>query len=102
MENNHFVKNRIGNLPANINIVIPVAKKDAAKIVALVKESGRITGYKLSTGQVISKQQGVSMAKAGNIAGVAVAERKSNEYLRTLPDGEESNNLGNLPSISLQ
>jgi hypothetical protein len=102
MENNHFLKNKVGNLPTNINIVIPVAKKDAAQIVALVKQSGRITGYKLSTGEVVSKQQGISMAKAGNIAGVAVAERKSNQYLRTLPDGKESNNLGNLPSISLK
>lgn len=101
MEINNNFNNRIGNLPENINIVRPVAKKDAAHIVALVRESGRISGYKLSNGQVVSKDQGISMAKAGDIAGVAVAERKSSEYLRTLPDGQENNNLLNLPSITM-
>ena len=40
------------------------------------------------------------MAKMGEIAGVAVATKKGNEYLRSLPDDDESNNLGNLPSIT--
>ena len=31
---------------------------------------------------------------------VAVATRKGNEYLRSLPDENENNNLGNLPSIT--
>jgi len=101
MENKTKSENRIGGLPENINLVRPVAKKDAARIVALVREDGRVTGYKLSSGQIVSKEQGISMAKAGDIAGVAVAERKSSEYLRTLPDGQEGNNLLNLPSITM-
>ena len=40
------------------------------------------------------------MAKAGEIKGVGVAHRKDSEYLKSLPDGSEGNNLGNLPSIS--
>jgi len=40
------------------------------------------------------------MAKAGEIQGVGVAHRKDNEYLKSLPDGSENNNLGNLPSVS--
>ena len=40
------------------------------------------------------------MAKMGEISGVAVASRKGNEYLRSLPDDKEDNKLGNLPSIN--
>lgn len=79
---------------------IPTPKADAKEIVGLVKSSGKITGYQLSDGQVVSKQEGVDMAKNGGILGVGVAHRKDSEYLKALPDGKEDNNLGNLPSIS--
>ena len=49
---------------------------------------------------LLSKEEGVSMAKAGDIKGVGVAHRKDSEYLKSLPDGTDGNNLGNLPSIS--
>jgi len=79
---------------------IPTPKSDAKDIVGLVKSSGRITGYQLSDGSTVSKEEGVSMAKAGDIQGVGIAHRKDSEYLKSLPDGTESNNLSNLPSIS--
>ena len=79
---------------------IPTPKSDAKEIVGLVKSSGRITGYQLSDGQIVSKQEGVDMAKNGNIQGVGVAHRNDSEYLKALPDGKENNNLGNLPSVS--
>lgn len=79
---------------------VPEPKSDAKEIVGLVKSSGRITGYQLSDGSTVSKEEGVSMAKAGEIQGVGVAHRKDSEYLKSLPDGSEDNNLGNLPSIS--
>lgn len=79
---------------------IPTPKADAKEIVGLVKSGGRITGYQLSDGSTVSKEEGVSMAKAGDIQGVGVAHRKDSQYLKSLPDGAESNNLGNLPSIS--
>lgn len=79
---------------------IPTPKADAKHITALVKSSGRITGYKLSDGQVLSKEDGVRLARQGDIAGVGVAVRNGNEYLKSLPDGEEGNNLGNLPSVT--
>lgn len=79
---------------------IPEAKSDAKDIVGLVKSSGRITGYQLSDGTTVSKESGVEMAKNGEIRGVGIAHRKDNEYLKSLPDKEEGNNLGNLPSIS--
>lgn len=79
---------------------VPTPKSDAKEIVGLVKSSGKITGYQLSDGETVSKEQGVAMAKAGDIQGVGVAHRKDSEYLKSLPDGTEGNNLGNLPSIS--
>ncbi|MBQ8596517.1 MAG: DUF3892 domain-containing protein [Lachnospiraceae bacterium] len=79
---------------------VPTPKADAKEIVGLVKSSGRITGYQLSDGETVSKEEGVAMAKAGEIQGVGVAHRKDSEYLKSLPDGSEDNNLGNLPSVS--
>ena len=54
---------------------IPQPKSDAKEIVGLVKSSGRIKG-------------------------VGIAHRKDTEYLKSIPDGSENNNLGNLPSVS--
>ena len=79
---------------------VPSPKADAKDIVGLVKSSGRITGYRLSDGSIVSKEEGVSMAKAGEIQGVGIAHRNDSEYLKSLPDGTENNNLGNLPSVS--
>lgn len=79
---------------------VPTPKDDAQEIVGLVKSSGRVTGYQLSGGSTVSKEEGVAMAKAGEIEGVAVAHRKDSEYLKSLPDGSEGNNLSNLPSVS--
>ena len=81
---------------------IPQANVNAKRIVVLVKEGGRITGYQLSNNTVVEKQQAVDMAKQGQIAGVGIAHRGDTEYLKSIPDGSESNNLGNLPSISPQ
>lgn len=79
---------------------VPTPKADAKEIVGLVKSSGRITGYQLSNGATVSKEEGVAMAKVGDIKGVGVAHRKDTEYLKSLPDSKEDNNLGNLPSVS--
>ncbi|MBP3621284.1 MAG: DUF3892 domain-containing protein [Lachnospiraceae bacterium] len=79
---------------------VPTPKSNAKEIVGLVKSGGRVTGYQLSGGEKVSKEEGVAMAKAGDIQGVGVAHRKDSEYLKSLPDGTEDNNLGNLPSVS--
>lgn len=89
---------RIGNLPANINIMNPVPNKDAKSITRLVRKNGKISGYELSDGTVLNKRDGVALAKQGGIRGVAIASRNGSEYLRSLPDGDESNNLGDLPT----
>ena len=79
---------------------IPQANANAKRIIGLVKEGGRITGYKLSDETFVSKPEAVSMAKQGQIAGVGIAHRGDTEYLKSIPDGNENNNLSNLPSVS--
>ena len=80
----------------------PEAGPDAKRIVALVKEGGRITGYQLSDNSIVQKQQAVDMARQGQITGVGIAHRGETEYLKSIPDGSENNNLGSLPSVSPQ
>ena len=79
---------------------IPQPKSDAREIVGLVKHSGRIDGYQLSDGSTVTKEEGVRMAKDGDIKGVGVAHRGDTEYLKSIPDGSDGNNLGSLPSVS--
>ena len=79
---------------------IPEPRPDAKHITGLVKKNGRISGYQLSDGSILDKEQGVTMAKNGGIHGVGIGKRNGNEYLKALPDHMEGNNLGNLPSIS--
>ena len=79
---------------------IPQANANAKHIIALVKESGRITGYQLSDNTIVEKQQAVDMARQGQIAGVGIAHRGDTEYLKAIPNGNENDNLGNLPSVS--
>ena len=91
----------LGGLPININKEVPTPNENAQSITALIKHSGEVTGYELSNGMRISKEEGVKMAKEGNISGVAVGvSKKSEEYLRSLPDEDESNNLSSLPTIN--
>ena len=90
------------NLVKNTLDQIPQANSNAKQIVGLVKEGGRITGYQLSDNSIVEKQQAVDMAKQGQIAGVGSAHRGNTEYLKSIPDGSENNNLGNLPSASTE
>jgi hypothetical protein len=87
-------------LPMNAFKEIPQAKPDAKQIVALVKENGRVVGYKLSDERVVNKADGIQLARSGDIKGVGVSVRKGNEYLKSLPDGQGSNNLSSLPSVT--
>ncbi len=92
--------NMIGGLPKNINEQVPTPNANAQRITKLVKHSGSVVGYELSNGNVVSKDEAIQMAKSGQIEGVAVALNKGNEYLRSLPDGTENNNLSNLPTLT--
>lgn len=79
---------------------IPQANANAKRIIGLVKEGGRITGYQLSDETFVSKPEAVSMAKQGQIADVGIAHRGDTEYLKSIPNGSENDNLRNLPSVS--
>lgn len=81
---------------------IPQSNSNVKRIIGLVKEGGRITGYQLSDNSIVEKQQAVDMAKQGQIASVGIAHRGDTEYLKSIPDGSENNNLGNLPSVSTE
>lgn len=94
--------NRLGPFPANINKVNPNPGPDALSITGLIKQSGKISGYQLSNGQRVSRDEGVRMAKDNKIKGVGVANKKETEYLRGLPDGNEANNLSNLPTVGIE
>ena len=93
-------KDKAQSLPMQALTEIPEAQADAKEITALVKKNGTVTGYQLCDGSIVSRQQGVKLAKQGQIVGVGIAENKGTEYLKSLPDVTEANNLSNLPSIS--
>ena len=81
---------------------IPTPNENAMTITGLVKEKGRITGYQLADNRIVSREEGVSLAKAGNIKGVGIAHNKDTEYLKSIPDDSEDNNLSSLPTVSTE
>jgi len=92
MDNNNFIKNTLDE--------IPTPNTNAKQIIGLVKNNGRVRGYKLSDERFVSKEEAVRMAKQGEIRGVGIAHRGETEYLKSIPDSSESNNLSSLPSFS--
>lgn len=78
---------------------IPNAKSDAASITGLVKSGSSVTGYQLSDGRIVSKEEGIALAKDNQIKGVGVAHKKDTEYLKSIPDGTDNNNLSHLPTV---
>jgi len=86
-------------LPRMAFAEIPDAKPDAKKITALVKKGSTVTGYQLSDGRLLRKEEAISLTKQGEIAGVGIATNKGEAYLKSLPDADEGNNLSHLPSI---
>lgn len=93
------VKNFRSALPMAALDDVPEPHADAKDIVGLVKQRGKITGYQLSDGQTVSKEEGVALAQSGEIRGVGIAHRGETRYLKSLPDSEEGNNLTSLPSV---
>ena len=78
---------------------IPTPKEDAMTITGLVKESGSITGYRLSDNSLVSRKEGIRLARDGRIRGVGIAHNGDTEYLKSRPDDTEDNNLSNLPTV---
>lgn len=94
------VQSDLRSLPLNSFQEIPTPRGDAQKITGLLKKKGRIVGYQLEDGRKLSKEQAIDAARRGAIKGVGIARRKDSEYLRSLPDGTENNNLSSLPTVN--
>ncbi|RKI92441.1 DUF3892 domain-containing protein [Parablautia intestinalis] len=90
---------KLDSLPKAALDEIPSPSPDAVTITGLVKSSGRIEGYQLSDERIVSRQEGVSLAKAGEIKGVGIAHNGDTEYLKSIPDDSENNNLSSLPTV---
>ena len=91
--------NKTANLPMNALNEIPTPNADAQHITALKKDGSHVTGYQLSDGRIIDKAEAVMLAKQGGIQGVGISNRNGNEYLKSLPDDTENNNLSNLGTV---
>ncbi|WP_313525160.1 DUF3892 domain-containing protein [Anaerotignum sp.] len=79
---------------------IPSPNSNAKKITGLIKQGGKVTGYQLSDNTIIQKEEAIALARQGGILGVGIAHRGETEYLKSIPDGTENNNLSNLPTVS--
>ena len=88
----------LSKLPMMAMEYVPEPNENAKKIVSLIKDEGKVTGYELEDGRILNKEEGGELAKQNGIRGVGVASLKGNEYLKSLPDEKEENNLSNLPS----
>lgn len=75
---------------------------ETTDIIKVRKNSeGDITDVMLVNGNVYSINEAIMMAKDGLLQGVNVGRAKNGrEYLRSDPNGKESDNLDNLPTFS--
>lgn len=71
------------------------------KVTAVKKDSnGVITEYKLDNGSVINQEQAIQMAETKELEGCNVGTaRNGKRYIRSNADGDESNNLDQLPTF---
>lgn len=61
---------------------------------------GDITDVMLENGNVYSINEAIDLARKGMLEGVNVGRAKNGrEYLRSNPDGNEGNNLDNMPTM---
>ena len=78
---------------------IPNPASDAKKITGLVKDGNEITGYQLSDNRIISKEEGINLAKQGKIQGVGIAHKGDTVYLKSIPNETDNDNLSHLPTV---
>lgn len=84
-----------------VNQVVSEGGEGAEEITKLIKSGGEVVGYELESGKHISVSQAIHMAQNNQLKHVGVSSSKDGSlYIRSLADGNESNNLGNLPSIT--
>ena len=78
---------------------IPNPDSDAKKITGLVKDGNEITGDQLSDNRIISKEEGINLAKQGKIQGVGIAHKGDTVYLKSIPNETDNDNLSHLPTV---
>ena len=89
------------DLPNLANKVVSMGGPGAQAITKRIVNGADVVGYELESGQHVSVAEAVQMAKANELKYVGVSVAKDgDEYIRSLPDGDPSNNLSSLPSIS--
>ena len=87
----------------NTNRVVSEGGPAAKSITKLLKQGGEVVGYELSDGSRVSEQVAIQMAMNNELQHVGVSTSKTGSaYIRSLADGDESNNLSNLPSESVE
>lgn len=97
-------ENKVGQefLAYHANKVVSEGDENALSISMRIKHNQEVVGYVLSNGKEVSMEEAIEMAKENRLNHVGVAVSKNGEeYIRSLADGDESNNLTNLPSITL-
>jgi hypothetical protein len=93
--------NNVVNPLNNINKIVSEGGPSAKQIIKFIKQDNEVTGYVLSSGEKVSVKEAIELAKEGRLEHVGVSTSKDgSEYIRSLPDGDESNNLSHLPSIT--
>lgn len=88
------------SMPLSTFVCIPTPKADAQQVVALVKKSGKVIGYQLADSRIISREDAVKLARSDGLQGVGVSIIHGKEYLKSLPDSTDVNNLSSLPTIT--
>lgn len=78
------IKNTLDDIPSN--------KESAKKITKIVKRKNKTIGYEIGD-EFYDKKTAIDMAKKGLIQDVAIAHRGQTQYLKSIPDNNEDNNL---------
>lgn len=87
-------------LAQNANAIVSEGGVGARSITKVIKHDQEVVGYELSDGNRVSMEQAIEMATANQLEHVGVStSKKGQPYIRSLADGDESNNLSNLPII---
>lgn len=88
-------------LAQQANQIVSEGGPDAKAITKVIKHDQEVIGYELSDGSRVSMEQAINMASSNALQHVGVStSKKGEQYIRSLPDGDESNNLSNLPVIT--
>ena len=71
---------------------IPKTDKNAKEINRIVKKNNKTIGYEIA-GEIVDKEVAIQMAKDGKLKNVGIAHRGDTQYLKTIPDDSDDNNL---------